>query len=79
MYLYTTILIGIRIIHQIPRIMASTKAFQKRSLTILLIGALTMHGTPHSALSFDWVPTDEEIKKYRQSWNPFSEGPLLIQ
>ena len=28
---------------------------------------------------FDWVPTDEEIKKYRQSWNPFSEGPLLMQ
>jgi hypothetical protein len=32
----------------------------------------TVHG-------FDWIPTDEEIKKYRQSWNPFSEGPLLIQ
>ena len=32
-----------------------------------------------SAQAFDWVPTDEEIKKYRQSWNPFSEGPLLIQ
>jgi hypothetical protein len=32
-----------------------------------------------SAYSFDWVPTDDEIKKYRQSWNPFSEGPLLIQ
>jgi hypothetical protein len=31
------------------------------------------------ATAFDWVPTDEEIKKYRQSWNPFSEGPLLIQ
>lgn len=32
-----------------------------------------------SASAFDWVPTDEEIKKYRQSWNPFSEGPLLLQ
>ena len=30
-------------------------------------------------MAFDWVPTDEEIKKYRMSWNPFSEGPLLIQ
>lgn len=29
--------------------------------------------------AFDWVPTDEEIKKYRKSWNPFSEGPLLLQ
>jgi hypothetical protein len=25
-----------------------------------------------------WVPTEEEIKKYRASWNPFSHGPLLI-
>jgi hypothetical protein len=25
------------------------------------------------------VPTDEEIQKHRKSWNPFSEGPLLIQ
>jgi hypothetical protein len=25
-----------------------------------------------------WVPTEEEIKKYRRSWNPFSHGPLLI-
>jgi hypothetical protein len=32
-----------------------------------------------SVSAFDWVPTDEEIKKYRQSWNPFSEGPLLMQ
>ncbi len=32
-----------------------------------------------SAWAFDWVPTDDEIKKYRQSWNPFSEGPLLLQ
>jgi len=30
-------------------------------------------------LAFDWVPTDEEINKYRKSWNPFSEGPLLLQ
>ena len=29
--------------------------------------------------AFDWVPTDEEIKKYRQGWNPFAEGPLLLQ
>lgn len=29
--------------------------------------------------AFDWVPTDEEIKKYRQSWNPLSHGPVLLQ
>lgn len=31
------------------------------------------------AWSGDWVPSDEEIKKYRQSWNPFSHGPILLQ
>ncbi len=32
-----------------------------------------------TARAFDWVPSDEQIQKYRRSWNPFSEGPLLIQ
>jgi len=45
---------------------------------LLFAGTLQLH-FPLSAHSFDWVPTDEEIKKYRQSWNPVSEGPLLIQ
>lgn len=31
------------------------------------------------ALALDWVPTEEEIKKYRQSWNPLSHGPILLQ
>ncbi len=35
--------------------------------------------TPAPTFSFEWAPAQEEIKKYRQSWNPFSEGPLLIQ
>ena len=48
----------------------------KKSLAALTIFIVTQ-ATP--AIAFDWVPTDEEIKKYRQSWNPFSEGPLLIQ
>jgi len=46
-------------------------------LTVLFL--FTTPLSPQPAASFDWVPTDEEIKKYRQSWNPFSEGPLLIQ
>lgn len=32
-----------------------------------------------SAHAFDWTPSDEEIKKYRKSWNPFSHGPILLQ
>jgi hypothetical protein len=31
------------------------------------------------AAAWEWTPTDEEIRKYRRSWNPLSEGPLLIQ
>ncbi len=34
---------------------------------------------PAPTWAFDWAPSDEEIQKYRRSWNPFSEGPLLIQ
>ena len=42
--------------------------------------ALLLHlSFPFSSIAFDWVPTDEELKRYRESWNPFSEGPLLIQ
>jgi hypothetical protein len=54
----------------------------KQSLTVPSLVAfvlISIAGFPVPALTFDWVPTDEAIKKYRQSWNPFSEGPLLIQ
>jgi hypothetical protein len=30
-----------------------------------------------SVEGWEWVPSDEEIRKYRQSWNPFSHGPIL--
>lgn len=30
------------------------------------------------AQAFDWVPTDEEIQKYRKSWNPLSNGPIFV-
>ena len=28
--------------------------------------------------AWDWVPTDEEIQKYRKSWNPLSNGPIFL-
>ena len=31
-----------------------------------------------SPLTWKWVPTDEEIRKYRRSWNPLSNGPKLF-
>jgi len=33
--------------------------------------------TPH-AEAFEWGPSDEEIQKYRKSWNPLSNGPMFI-
>src|SRR5215469_9086574 len=53
--------------------------YRDRLVTLLLVVAMLQQLFPLTAHSFDWVPTDEEIKKYRQTWNPFSEGPLLIQ
>lgn len=32
-----------------------------------------------SAGAIEWTPTDAEIAAYRKSWNPLSEGPLLLQ
>lgn len=29
-------------------------------------------------LTWKWVPTTEEIQKYRKSWNPMANGPILI-
>jgi hypothetical protein len=47
------------------------------ALTVLfIVVGLTL---PAVAGSFDWVPTDQEIKNYRQSWNPLSHGPILLQ
>lgn len=28
--------------------------------------------------NIQWVPTEEEIRKYRRSWNPLTNGPILI-
>ena len=28
--------------------------------------------------TWKWIPTDEEIQRYRQSWNPMAHGPILI-
>ena len=49
--------------------------YRKLSLVLLSVTIISA-GT---AEAFEWVPSDEDIKKYRRSWNPFSEGPLLAQ
>lgn len=49
-----------------------------RATTLLVIALLSLSWQDR-AQAFDWTPSNEEIAKYRKSWNPFSEGPLLIQ
>lgn len=46
------------------------------SLLWLALGLELAIGTVGFAL--DWVPTDQEIQKYRHSWNPLSNGPIFI-
>ena len=43
-----------------------------------LLAILGMLMSVSSAIAWEWVPTDEEIQKYRQSWNPLTNGPILI-
>ncbi|MFM7841737.1 MAG: hypothetical protein ACKOBZ_01050 [Nitrospira sp.] len=48
-----------------------------QSITGAVVSVCLLSLAPASA--FEWTPTNEEIRKYRSSWNPLSEGPLLIQ
>jgi len=41
--------------------------------SVVLSGILA----PGSGGGWEWVPSQEEIDKYRKSWNPFSHGPIL--
>ena len=38
--------------------------------------SLCWFGAPHGTSALDWVPTQEEIDKYRQSWNPPTHGTI---
>ena len=52
---------------------------RSKSIIFILLGSMLNLVQPISTRAFDWVPTDKEIKKYRQRWNPFSHGPILLQ
>jgi hypothetical protein len=47
-------------------------------IPFILISLITQ-SPGHVTHAFDWVPTSDEIQKYRKSWNPFSHGPILLQ
>lgn len=34
-------------------------------------------GSPWNPFAWKWTPTDEELRKYRRSWNPMANGPIL--
>jgi hypothetical protein len=53
--------------------------YRKILLNSLVLFFLTATVVPPPASALDSVPTDEGIKKYRQSWNPLSHGSLLLQ
>lgn len=50
------------------------------SLVVLTVAGFALsfiQPSPESVLAWEWVPSQEELQKYRQSWNPFSHGPIL--
>jgi hypothetical protein len=47
--------------------------------TTLVLGVVGVLFVDVSVLrGFDWVPSEAEIQKYRESWNPLSNGPMMI-
>ena len=63
----------------IKMILAPIQRFHYRKIFLSSLFLLTATVVPHPSSALDWVPTDEAIKKYRQSWNPLSHGPVLLQ
>ncbi|MGH7235749.1 MAG: hypothetical protein ACREIO_05135 [Nitrospiraceae bacterium] len=49
-----------------------------RILFLVAVFQLASLGAAPAVFPFDWVPSQEEIQKYRESWNPLSHGPMLI-
>lgn len=45
-----------------------------------LLGLVITHfANSLNLYAWDWVPSEQDIQKYRKSWNPFSHGPILLQ
>lgn len=61
--------------------MSGERSAQQRSLGFLfgliLAAGAGFLGALHGQ-AFEWVPTDKDILKYRYSWNPLSNGPILL-
>ena len=42
-----------------------------------VVAVLVLWGWSSHLHAWEWVPSDQELQKYRRSWNPFSHGPIL--
>ena len=52
--------------------------FFRRAIFLALLLQIGLF-IPSTGMAVEWVPSDEDIQKYRKSWNPFSHGPILLQ
>jgi len=58
----------------VPKLVA-----RRLAVAVFVLGFLFSWGQATSVFGWSWVPSDEEILKYRKMWNPFSHGPVLQQ
>src|SRR5712692_8557157 len=56
-----------------------TRNYALKQVWCFSLGFFFLWGHATSVFAWSWVPSEEEIQKYRHSWNPFSHGPLLQQ
>lgn len=54
------------------------RGFKERCICMLSMALCLALGDERVGHAFEWVPTDQEIQAYRQSWNPMANGPILI-
>lgn len=54
--------------------------FNHPTITILcsLVIPTVWFCLPAEGQAFEWTPSDEALQKYRRSWNPMSNGPILL-
>ena len=43
-----------------------------------IAGTALLLGDCGELLGFEWTPSEVQINKYRQSWNPLSNGPVML-
>ncbi|MBI4401421.1 MAG: hypothetical protein HY581_07310 [Nitrospirae bacterium] len=52
-------------------------AISRTTVGLLTCAVFLFCIAPQPGDAWTWVPSEQEIGKYRRSWNPFSHGPIL--